>query len=257
MTDEQRWPETADGERLQKVLARAGIASRRNCELMIGSGRVRVNGVTVTLGARVSPSDVITVDDLPVITDTTLVYYLLNKPMHVVTTADDPQGRATVVQLVPSEPRVFPVGRLDYETSGLLILTNDGELTNILTHPRHGVEKTYVAEVVGDVNDAGVKTLRTGVELDDGITSPAKVRILGRQSGHTLLELTIHEGRNRQVRRMCAAIGHEVAHLSRSRIGTLRDARLPAGEWRPLTVAEVRGLYAVATADPTDSASAR
>ena len=168
MADREVWPESATGERLQKVMARAGLASRRACEEMIAAGRVAVNGIPVPLGARVGPEDRITVDRVPVVTDTTLVYYLLHKPTKVVTTADDPQGRPTVVDFVPGEPRVFPVGRLDYDTSGLLILTNDGELTNLLTHPRHGVDKTYSAEVVGEFTEAELKRLRTGVELDDG-----------------------------------------------------------------------------------------
>ena len=253
MADREVWPESATGERLQKVMARAGLASRRACEEMIAAGRVAVNGIPAPLGARVGPEDRITVDRVPVVTDTTLVYYLLHKPTKVVTTADDPQGRPTVVELVPGEPRVFPVGRLDYDTSGLLILTNDGELTNLLTHPRHGVDKTYSAEVVGEFTEAELKRLRTGIELDDGMTSPAKCRVTARGDGVSLLEITIHEGRNRQVRRMCEAVGHEVLQLSRSRIASLRDPNLRAGQWRWLGVSEVRDLYASAMSHPSDA----
>jgi 23S rRNA pseudouridine2605 synthase len=238
------------GERLQKVLARAGYASRRACEELIRQGRVAVNGAAAVLGSRVDTEhDRVTVDGVPVSFDTTLVYYLLNKPAGVVTTVRDPQRRRTVVDLVPKAPRVVPVGRLDYDTEGLLVLTNDGELTNLLAHPRHGVDKTYLAEVEGVPKPADVKRLRDGVELDDGMTAPARVRIVQRAADHAALEITIHEGRNRQVRRMGDAIGHRVRRLVRTRIGPLHDRNLAPGEWRPLTAPEVRALYAAALAD--------
>jgi 23S rRNA pseudouridine2605 synthase len=167
-----------------------------------------------------------------------LVHYLLNKPTGVVTTASDPQGRPTVVGLVPDEPRVFPVGRLDADTEGLLLLTNDGELTHRLTHPSFGVEKEYLAEVAGKPSRGAVRRLREGVELDDGPTAPAKVSAVGDH----LLRITIHEGRNRQVRRMCEAVGHPVRRLVRVRIGPLTDRSLAPGAWRPLTQGEVRSL---------------
>ena len=173
-----------------------------------------------------------------------LVYYLLNKPTGVITTASDPQGRPTVVELVPTEPRVFPVGRLDADTEGLLLLTNDGELTNRLTHPSHGVEKEYLAEVDGELTAGELRRLRDGIELDDGLTAPAKVS----QPSPGVLRITIHEGRNRQVRRMCAAVGHPVRRLVRVRIGPLRDAKLAPGEWRELRLDEVRQLDAPAPA---------
>ena len=163
-----------------------------------------------------------------------LVYYLLNKPTGHVSTASDPQGRPTVVELVPADPRVFPVGRLDTDTEGLLLLTNDGELTQLLTHPSHGVVKTYLAEVEGVPRPAALAALRAGVELDDGPTAPATVRIVQRHRGNAVLELGIHEGRNRQVRRMCEAIGHPVRRLVRTRIGPLHDDHLRPGTWRPL-----------------------
>jgi 23S rRNA pseudouridine2605 synthase len=229
--------ELPGGERLQKVLARRGLGSRRACEEMIEAGRVRVNGEIAVLGRRVDPdNDHVEIDGLHVGVQPGLVYYLLNKPTGVVTTAKDPQGRRTVVELVPEEPRVFPVGRLDYDSEGLLLLTNDGELTNRLTHPRYGVEKEYLAEVEGGPVAAGaLRSLREGVRLDDGPTGPARVS----QPDPGVLRITIHEGRNRQVRRMCEVIGHPVRRLIRVRIGPIQDRRLPPGRWRELTAAEV------------------
>lgn len=231
---------TSTGERLQKLLAQRGYGSRRSCEELISAGRVRVNGVVATLGDRVdSLVDVVEVDGrlAPVRPDS--VYYLLNKPVGVVSTARDTHGRPTVVDLVPDEPRVHPVGRLDIETEGLIILTNDGELTNRLTHPSFGVDKEYLVTVVPQpVSPASLRRLREGVELEDGPTAPARVS----QPEPGLLRLTIHEGRNRQVRRMCAAIGHEVTRLVRVRIGPLSDRRLEPGAWRLLEPEEVRAL---------------
>jgi 23S rRNA pseudouridine2605 synthase len=176
-----------------------------------------------------------------------LVYYLLNKPPGVVTTAKDTHGRPTVIDLVPPEPRVFPVGRLDADTEGLLLLTNDGELANRIAHPRHGVEKEYLASVRtagGPVSPGAIRRLRDGVELDDGPTAPAKVS----QPHPGILRIAIHEGRNRQVRRMCEAVGHPVTRLVRTRIGPLHDRRLQPGAWRTLTPAEVIAM-AKATAE--------
>lgn len=229
-----------DGERLQKVLAQRGYGSRRACEELIAAGRVRVNGEIATLGDRVDPeSDTVEVDGRPAPLRAGLVYYLLNKPVGVVSTAKDTHGRRTVVDLVPAEPRVFPVGRLDADTEGLLLLTNDGELTNHLTHPRYGVEKEYLATVEPAPVPAGaLRALRDGVELDDGMTAPARVS----QPSPGVLRITIHEGRNRQVRRMCDAVGHRVVRLVRVRIGPLADRRLRPGEWRLLGQTEVRQL---------------
>lgn len=228
-----------EGERLQKVLARIGIGSRRVVEDLIVAGRVRVNGEVAELGRRVdAESDLITVDHAPVGTRAGLVYYLLNKPRGVVTTADDPQGRRTVVQLVPDEPRVFPVGRLDVDTEGLLLLTNDGELTHRLTHPSFGVEKEYLAEVDGSPSPGALRRLRDGVELEDGVTAPAKAVLVS----PGVVRLTIHEGRNRQVRRMLDAVGHPVRRLVRTRIGPIADRRLRPGAWRELDADEVRAL---------------
>jgi 23S rRNA pseudouridine2605 synthase len=235
--------ERLQGERLQKVLARTGFGSRRKCEELIEDGRVTVNGDTAVLGRRVdSEHDQVSVDGIPVGVRQGLVYYLLNKPRGVVTTASDPQGRDTVIDLVPLEPRVFPVGRLDADTEGLLLLTNDGDLTHRLTHPSFGVEKEYLVEVEGAPSPGAVRRLREGVELDDGLTAPAQAS-LGPEGA---LRLVIHEGRNRQVRRMCAAVGHPVVRLVRTRIGPIADRQLQPGEWRPLTLAEVRALESAA-----------
>lgn len=236
----ERNAELPQGERLQKVLAGRGFGGRRACEILIEDGRVRVNGDVAGLGRRVDVEhDRIEVDGAPVPLQPGLVYYLLHKPVGVVSTAKDTHGRPTVVGLVPSEPRVFPVGRLDADTEGLLVLTNDGELAHRLTHPSFGVEKEYLASVVGVPSNSTLKRLREGVELDEGPTAPAKVSQV--QPG--LLKITIHEGRNRQVRRMCEAVGHPVVRLVRTRIGTLRDASMEPGSWRELTPEEVRGLF--------------
>lgn len=231
--------EHADGVRLQKVLAQAGLGSRRVCEDLIEQRRVRVNGEVADLGRRVHPEvDVVEVNGAQIGVRPGLVHYLLNKPAGVITTASDTHGRATVVDLVPAEPRVFPVGRLDGDTEGLLLLTNDGDLTHRLTHPSYGIDKEYLVEVEGNPHRGVVRRLREGVELDDGITSPAKVAVLGEH----LLRITIHEGRNRQIRRMCEAVGTPVVRLVRTRIGPLTDRTLKPGEWRPLTQDEVRAL---------------
>jgi 23S rRNA pseudouridine2605 synthase len=233
------------GERLQKVLATAGYGSRRVCEELIADGRVTVNGDVAILGRRVdAAADRIEVDGRPAPTRPGLVHYLLNKPRGVVTTAKDTHGRPTVVELVPAEPRVFPVGRLDADTEGLLVLTNDGDLAQLLTHPSHGVEKEYLAHVAdGPLSAGDLRRLRDGVELGDGVTAPAQVS----QPEPGVLRITIHEGRNRQVRRMCEAVGHPVQRLVRLRVGALSDRRLKPGAWRPLTSAEVRSLYESAT----------
>jgi 23S rRNA pseudouridine2605 synthase len=246
----RRAAEGPNAERLQKVLAIRGYGSRRVCEDLIAAGRVTVNGEVAVLGRRVDPEvDLVEVDGAPVGTKPGLVHYLLNKPLGVVTTAKDTHGRPTVVELVPAEPRVFPVGRLDADTEGLLLLTNDGELANRITHPRHGLEKEYLATVAGGQVGAGaVRRLRDGIELEDGMTAPAKVS----QPSPGVLRITIHEGRNRQVRRMCEAVGHPVTRLVRTRIGPLTDRRLKPGTWRPLEPAELRSLAeATVTPQPT------
>lgn len=233
------------GERLQKVLARAGVGSRRVCEELVAHGRVTVNGAVAELGRRVDPrADAVAVDGVPVPVAPDLVYYLLNKPAGVVSTAADPEGRPTVVELVPDTPRVFSVGRLDYDTEGLLILTNDGELAHRLAHPSHGVAKEYLAEVEGAVGAGALRRLRDGVELADGRTAPATVG----QPSPGVLRIVIHEGRNRQVRRMCEAVGHPVRRLVRTRIGPVSDQSLRPGSWRVLDRREVQALYAASAA---------
>jgi 23S rRNA pseudouridine2605 synthase len=241
------------GERLQKLLARAGFGSRRACEVLIAAGRVMIDGDVAILGARADPAHArITVDAVPVVVDTTRVYWLLNKPAGYVTTARDPQGRPTVVELVPTQPRAFAVGRLDLDTEGLLLMTNDGELTELLTHPRHGVEKAYLAEVEGVPSPFALRALRQGVDLEDGPARAVRAQVVQRsESGVSALEIVVNEGRKRIVRRMCAEIGHPVRRLVRTRIGPLTDSTLAPGVYRPLTPVEVRALYSAAFVEHT------
>lgn len=232
---------TGELQRAQKALAAAGVASRRVCEEMIEDGRILINGVVATLGDKVDPSvDELRVDGAVVSIDSTRRTVLLNKPKGVISTVEDTHGRPTVVELVDSEERLYPIGRLDADSEGLILLTNDGGLTQRLTHPSFGVEKEYLVSVEGSPSRAALRKLREGVELDDGATSPARVSELS----PGLLRIVIHEGRNRQVRRMCAAVGHEVTRLVRSRIGRLSDSSLKPGQWRDLDAGEVRLLEA-------------
>ncbi len=242
-----------EGERLQKMLARAGLGSRRTCEQLIEQGRVTVDGEVAVLGRRADARDRIELDGVRVVTDTDLVTYLLHKPAGVVTTSSDPHGRATVIDLVPRDPRVFAVGRLDLDTEGLLLLTNDGELAQLVAHPSHGVDKTYLAEVDGAPSPGVLRTLRAGVDLDDGLTAPAKVSVVARHGDRSAVEITIHEGRNRQVRRMFEAVGHPVRRLVRTRIGPIRDPQLTPSQWRRLSGAEIRSLLIAAEGKPGDS----
>ncbi len=238
-----------EGERLQKVLARTGIGSRRRCEELIADGLVTVNGEVASLGRRIDPdTDLVEVEGVAIGVRPGSVYLLLNKPAGVISTASDTHGRPTVVDLVPAEPRVFPVGRLDGETEGLLLLTNDGELTHRLTHPSFGVDKEYLAQVEGRPSRGAIRTLREGVQLEDGLTAPAAVS----QLEPNLLRIVIHEGRNRQIRRMCEAVGHPVVRLVRVRIGPLADANLRPGEWRYLEQDEVRELERAVRRTPTE-----
>jgi len=223
--------------RLNAYLARAGVASRRRADELIKAGRVLVNGEPGQLNTFVAARDRVEVDGRRV-TAQRLAYLLLHKPAGVVTTARDPEGRRTVVDLVPRDPRVVPVGRLDVDTTGALLLTNDGPLAHRLAHPRYGVEKVYEARVEGDPGGAVLQQLRDGVELEDGRSAPA----LARRLGAGRVELTIHEGRNRQVRRMLEAVGHPVVHLHRSAYAGLTLEGLEPGEWRELSAAEVAAL---------------
>lgn len=229
--------------RLNAFLARAGVASRRRADELILERRVRVNGEPGELNTVVDEGDVVEVDGRRV-EKQPLRYVLLNKPAGVLTTADDPHGRPTVVDLVSHETRVVPVGRLDADTTGALLLTNDGELANRLAHPSFGVAKVYEVDVDGSPPPEALEALRRGVDLDDGRTSPAEARIVRRGPRVTRIELTLHEGRKHQVKRMCEAVGHSVRHLHRRRYAGLRLVGLGPGQWRELTddeVAELRG----------------
>ena len=223
--------------RLNAFLSRAGVASRRRSDELIKAGRVTVNGAPGQLNTVVGAHDRVAVDGKAVARQR-LAYVLLHKPQGVVTTASDPQGRRTVVEIVPLEPRVVPVGRLDVNTTGALLLTNDGPLAHRLAHPRYGVEKTYVADVEGTPDDAALAALRQGVQLDDGPTAPAGARRVGPRR----VELVLHEGRNHQVKRMLEAVGYPVKRLHRSAYAGLSADDLQPGGWRELTTHEVEQL---------------
>lgn len=239
-------PDT-EPQRIQKVLAHAGVASRRAVEEMIEAGRVKVNGKRARLGQRVDPAkDAVEVDGSRVPLQAELRYYLLNKPVGVVTTSDDPEGRETVLEYIETDERVWPVGRLDIETEGALLLTNDGDLTHRLTHPSFEVPKTYLAEVRGSVGSKAIRALLSGVELDDGPARARSAQIVEQARGDTLLELVMTEGRNREIRRMLDTLGFTVVRLVRVAIGPLRLGRLKAGTYRKLGPAEVMALYRAA-----------
>jgi 23S rRNA pseudouridine2605 synthase len=232
-------------ERLQKLISQAGIASRRAAEELILAGRVTVNGAVVTeLGSKADPAvDRIAVDGKPVRPAETLLYILLNKPAGFMTTLDDPEGRQVVTDLLPEiRERVYPVGRLDYNTEGLLLLTNDGDWANRLMHPRHEIEKEYHVRVRGKVHQSQMDQLKNGVELDGRPTAPAKVQLIKDGEQNDWLSITIHEGRNRQVRRMCEAVSLSVVRLKRVRYGSLEMRGLRPGQYRLLTEAEARAL---------------
>jgi 23S rRNA pseudouridine2605 synthase len=235
------------GVRLQKVLAAAGVGSRRHCEELIGAGRVEVDGQVVRrFGARVDPQrQVIRVDGRRIPARSDLVYLALNKPAGVLTAMSDSRGRTTMADLLGSgSERLFHVGRLDYDTEGLMLLTNDGELAHRLTHPRFGVPKTYLAEVEGPVPRGLSRQLLTGVELEDGAASADKFRVVEQVGGRALVEITLHEGRKHIVRRMLAAVGHPVTRLVRTQVGPVTLGSLRSGATRPLSTREVGELYA-------------
>ncbi|MGZ8754608.1 MAG: pseudouridine synthase [Acidimicrobiia bacterium] len=234
--------------RLQKLIAHSGITSRRGAEEMIRAGRVTVDGSPAHLGQKVDRESVrVEVDGVPLPIRPGLVYYLLNKPVGVVSTARDPRGRPTVIGLVPPDPPVYPVGRLDADSEGLLVLTNDGDLTNLITHPSYGVTKTYTVLIDGMPTQAQVRSLVAGVDLEDGPAAAISARLIDSSRNRALLEMTMGEGRKREVRRMCEAIGFPVVRLFRIAIGPLTDSDLKSGEWRTLTMEEVRSLYAATT----------
>ncbi|MGB1626816.1 MAG: pseudouridine synthase [Miltoncostaeaceae bacterium] len=228
--------------RVHRALAQAGVASRRAAEKLVAEGRVTVNGDIAVVGQVVRDSDVIALDGRRVQAEP-IRTYMLNKPMGMVSTASDPEGRPTVLDGLPDDVRLYPIGRLDIDTTGLLLITNDGDLAHRLMHPRSKVPKTYEALVDGRVSSTAVRALRNGIELDDGPTQPARVEVLDRQApGGTWLRIEITEGRNRQVRRMCEALGHRVRRLVRTRYGGLGLGRLQRGEHRLLTSAELARL---------------
>jgi pseudouridine synthase len=240
---EQTRTDPEPGERVQKALAHAGLGSRRACEDLIREGRVTVNGRVAELGSRVIPeSDRVEVDGARVPLDPELRYYALHKPRGVVTTARDPEGRPDVSSYYPEGERVFPVGRLDRETEGLLLLTNDGELANRLTHPRYQVEKEYLAEVEGTPTQGEVSKLVRGVALEDGIARARSARMVAGSRGRSAVQVVMTEGRKREVRRMLKAVGLPVSRLIRVRVGPIRIGRLRAGQVRELEPAEVREL---------------
>ncbi|HEX9977082.1 MAG TPA: pseudouridine synthase [Acidimicrobiia bacterium] len=234
-------------ERLQKLIAHSGIASRRHAEELVRAGRVTVDGEPAHLGQKVDPDTaVVLVDGVPLPIRPDLVHYLVNKPRGVVSTAEDPHAEVTVVSLVPADVRVYPVGRLDADSEGLIILTNDGDLTAAVTHPSRGVTKTYLARVKGSPGPRVMSRLVAGVDLDDGPARAVEARIVDQSGGEALVEVVMREGRKREVRRMLAALGHDVTRLVRVAIGPIRDRSLKTGEWRRLTVEEVRSLYRAA-----------
>ncbi|MBI2941721.1 MAG: rRNA pseudouridine synthase [Chloroflexi bacterium] len=234
---------TDEGERLQKVLAHAGLCARRECEDWIVAGRVAVNGQVVTkLGTRVGLDDAIAVDSRPVERAAPIVVIAVNKPVGYVSTVRDPQGRPTVVDLVSAPVRVYPVGRLDADSEGLLLLTNDGELTHRLTHPRYEQDKEYRVLVVGEVTPAKLRRLSEGIELDGKRTAPARFVVEGHADDQTWLRVTLREGRKRQIRRMCHSVGLAVQRLIRLRIGPIKLGRLASGKSRPLRPDELRHL---------------
>jgi 23S rRNA pseudouridine2605 synthase len=231
----------AERIRIQKAIAKAGLMSRRAAEEAMLEGRVALNGNPVVLGDRVDPShDLLSLDGAPIPLSEDLETHLLNKPPGVISTASDPQGRGTVVDLVPSDKRLYPVGRLDADSEGLILVSNDGELTNRVTHPRFGVTKTYLAEVEGKVTPAIARRLVEGVELDDGMARAESAHKIEVQAGKSIIELVMIEGRNREVRRMMDALGHPVTRLVRTAIGGLSDARLRPGESRRLNASDIR-----------------
>ena len=241
-------------QRLQKVIAAAGLMSRRSAESLIAAGRVTIDGRLAKLGDRVDRlSQRVEVDGVPLPIAPDRVTYLLFKPLGVVSTADDPEGRPTVTSLVPEVPRVVPVGRLDIDSEGLILLSNDGELNLRVTHPRYSITKTYLAEVTGKPTKKALAALKSGVELDDGMARALQARIVGGIGDRSLVELTLAEGRNREVRRMLAEVGHPVLRLVRTAIGPLTDPKLRPGKWRQLSPAEVSALYRAAEPPPTSA----
>ena len=232
--------------RINKYLSSLGVASRREVDRLVDEGVIRVNGEPATSGMKVSSEDEIEVRGKVIETSQEeKVYYILNKPKGVISAAKDDRGRKTVVDMIDTKQRIYPIGRLDFDTTGLILLTNDGELFNRIIHPRSTVYKSYFVVVKGEVSDASLKKLAEGVELEDGKTLPAKVRVVKSIPRSTSLIIEIREGRNRQIRRMCSAVGHPVYDLKRERIGKLEIRDLAEGQYRELTAEEVKYLYSL------------
>ena len=233
-------------ERLQKIIASSGYCSRRKAEELISKGKVKVNGDIITeMGYKAGVYDYIEIEGNPINKVEDKVYYILNKPRGIVTTSSDDKGRKTVVDLIKTDKRIYPVGRLDYDTTGLLILTNDGELTNLLTHPKNNIEKVYVAKVKGLVNKESINKLSSGVIIDGKKTGKAKAKILkiDKKTNSSIVELIIHEGKNHQVKNMFKQVGYEVLKLKRESVAFLTLDGLKSGEYRKLTIKEVKMLY--------------
>jgi len=233
-------------ERLQKAIANSGYTSRRKAEELISKGHVTVNGeVITTLGFKVNSNDIICIDGNTISKNTIKEYYLLNKPREVICSVSDDKGRKTVIDLIPTKTRIYPVGRLDYDTTGLIILTNDGELANILMHPKHRIYKTYIAKINGILNEEDFKKLRKGVLIDDRklIIDNVKVRKTDKIKNTSLVEVTIHEGRNHIIRKLFEKLGYDVMKLTRNKFAFLTDDGLSSGEYRELTSREVKALY--------------
>lgn len=227
--------------RLNKYIASSGLCSRRKADELIASGKVELNGAVVNeMGVQVGPEDQVVVNGSIIEAEEKKVYVAVNKPLGYITSMDDDRSRATVAELVEDIPeRLFPVGRLDYNTTGLLIMTNDGQLTYTLTHPKHEVWKTYIATVAGVISDTRIAKLRKGVDIGGFVTSPAKVKVIKQMPRHAVVEISIHEGKNRQVRKMFAAVGNKVQKLERTSIGDIKLGRLMSGHYRKLTKQEI------------------
>ena len=234
-----------DVERAQKVIAQSGYCSRRKAEELINKGLVSVNGEIISLGDKVSGNDYIEVEGNAINEKQDKVYYLLNKPRGIITSTSDDKGRKTVVDLIDTNIRIYPVGRLDYDTTGLIILTNDGCLANLLTHPKNNIDKEYIAKIEGLITKGSIKTLEKGVVIDGKKTAKSKAKILkvDKKSNTSIVELTIHEGRNHQVKNMFKALGYNVIKLKRERISFLTVEGLSSGDYRQLSIHEVKKLY--------------
>ena len=230
--------------RLNKYIASSGLCSRRKADELIASGKVELNGAVVNeMGVQVGPEDQVVVNGSIIEAEEKKVYVAVNKPLGYITSMDDDRSRATVAELVEDIPeRLFPVGRLDYNTTGLLIMTNDGQLTYTLTHPKHEVWKTYIATVAGVISDTRIAKLRKGVDIGGFVTSPAKVKVIKQMPRHAVVEISIHEGKNRQVRKMFAAVGNKVQKLERTSIGDIKLGRLMSGHYRKLIILRVYKL---------------